>query len=228
MKRMLCYVVLPLLFPMAVIAGGNSHYTPPSREKELVPASKRAAWVSVRVPVDAYIVSLVISSAAPDEAARLADLERADRILHDSPPRGTSVLDNPVPDAQPEENRDIEYVNTPIAKGGPLVRSIYVPINKNSSAIAVMQAIREYTKAAKWPAKVSVETRGLLASVAKPEQYRAPILKLIAQDVALLRETFGQAVVILLDGLQNPLRTRMVNDKEADLVMEYLMSTEIR
>lgn len=227
MKKLLCCVVLPLLFPLAVLAGGSPRYTPPAQAKDTNQASKRAGWVSVRVPVDGYIVSLVLSSSAPDEATRISDLERADRVLHEAPPRGTIVLDNPVPDAQPEENRDIEYVNTPIAKGGPLVRSLYVPINKNSSAIAVMQSIKEYAKLAKWPGKVLVETRGLMASVSNAEQSRPAILKLIAQDVAAIREAFGATTVIVIDGLQNPLRTRMVNDKEADLVLEYLLTAEL-
>ena len=51
---------------------------------------------------------------------------------------------------------------------------------------------------------------------------------MIQQDVAQVREALGGTTLIILDGLQSPLRTKLITDKEADVVLDYQMTVELK
>jgi hypothetical protein len=72
--------------------------------------------------------------------------------------------------------------------------------------------------------EISVVSIGL--AVADPEQYRPRLLALIADQSRAIQQNFSARTVII-DGLQNPVSVRQVDDSHVELFVDYQMSANL-
>ena len=63
-------------------------------------------------------------------------------------------------------------------------------------------------------------------AVAEPEQYRSRLLALIADQSRAIQQNFG-ARTIIIDGLQNPVSVRQVDDSNVELFVDYQLSANL-
>jgi hypothetical protein len=63
-------------------------------------------------------------------------------------------------------------------------------------------------------------------AVADPEQYRARLLALIADQSRAIQHNFSARTVII-DGLQNPVTVRQVDDSNVELFVDYQLSANL-
>lgn len=223
-----------LLAPLTCFAGGGPNA--PSDQRVVVRVDREhyvanaadISWVSLRVPVEGLAVRVVLTSRESEQDARMLELERADKQLHDYPMPGTTLLDVPTMDPLPARPAEVDENSPYDLRGMPLVRCILFPANRVGSASALNKTVKDYLAQMKLPKSITAEVDGLSAVVSNPQAQRGKMLALIQTDVAQIRTTFGSNTVIRLEGLQNPLQVRLVSDREAELFMNYRMTIDVR
>ena len=57
-----------------------------------------------------------------------------------------------------------------------------------------------------------------------PEQYRAKLLGLIAQEITKARETLSGRGSVKLEGLESPVMVRQADDRNVELFLNYSFS----
>lgn len=209
------------------IGGGETRIIVPMDRSEPYRAAD-VSWVSLRIPVDGIAVRVQLKCREGDADARLLDLERADKVFHDSAPPGSTILDTPNMELLPDRPGLAGHYDYADGRGQTLTRYIVFPAAKVTSLAALNKGVKEFLDQGRWSKNVSAEATGFLAVIAKPQQYRTKVLQLIQEDVANVKTVFGTNTTVRLDGLQNPLTARIVTDREADLLMSYRMTIETR
>jgi hypothetical protein len=73
-------------------------------------------------------------------------------------------------------------------------------------------------------AELTIATLSL--AVATPDQYRERLLALIADQSRAIQQQFGARTVII-DGLQNPVSVRQVDESNVELFVDYQLSANL-
>ena len=230
---LLCVAVCAGFVPVVRAGGGPSTdrpiYVPTVHESTRVIEQKNLSWVSLRVPVDAYVFTVLLHCTSDNESDKVREIERADQALRDNAPKGVTFVEFPMVDLMPDAVADADGVNTSVARGAVAIsRGIVVPATKTSSPSALALSVREFLRSAKLPKNVEYELRGMLAVVSKQQAYRTQLLTMVSEDVKQMRKVFGDTFQITIEGLQTPLRSRLVSDHEAELLLDYKMTLEMK
>jgi len=99
--------------------------------------------------------------------------------------------------------------------------SVLAPLGEGKAlyaeAAALVGALGELKKAS----SLELDVRSVELAMADPEQYRAQILKLIAEDAARTREALAPGSELTFSGLSSPVRARKLDDRDLALFLDY-------
>mgnify|MGYP001603615586 FL=1 len=103
---------------------------------------------------------------------------------------------------------------------------ILCPLVGNADVFESMRQLRRFigTLAPADDTELAIATIAL--AVTEPEQYRARLLALIADQSRTIQQNFG-ARTIIIDGLQNPVVVRQVDDSNVELFVDYQLSANL-
>lgn len=103
---------------------------------------------------------------------------------------------------------------------------LLVPLTEEHSDIFTAGAVAaKFVESLSLPGKMDCELGELQLAVENPEQYRAKLLEMIAQQIADTREAMGGfGPNIKVEGLESPVHVRQVNDKEVEVFLVYALT----
>jgi hypothetical protein len=102
---------------------------------------------------------------------------------------------------------------------------LLVPFTKERDNIfgAGAEAAR-FVETLSLPGKIRCELGNLQLAVENPEQYRAKLLGLIAQEIKKTEEAMAAQGNVKVEGLESPVMVRQVDDRQVELFVYYSLS----
>lgn len=112
--------------------------------------------------------------------------------------------------------------------GARVDATLLVPLRDDSDAFSeasdLMRVVAEYAKSTDVKVRVGV----VQLAVREPQQYRAQILKLIAEDAARTRDGMIPGGHFEVAGLEGPVLVRQLDDRDVELFIDYRLAVEKR
>ena len=105
------------------------------------------------------------------------------------------------------------------------LRVLY-PLQGDIDIFESMKHLRQFISALSPAADTELSIVSMSLAVAEPEQYRARLLALIADQSRAIQQNFSARTVII-DGLQNPVSVRQVDDSNVELFVDYQLSANL-
>jgi hypothetical protein len=183
---------------------------------------KRAPAVSIVQPADYLCAVVTLRSTAKDPERQSSGMreslqrvrsavEKSPRFqLHEGPVRfgesGTSYYSSK-------------------ASGGTLQTSLRIlaPLQNGADVFETMKQLRQFVGAFSALQDTELSVASISLAVIEPEQLRERLLTLIADQSRTIQHSLG-ARVVTVDGMQNPVLVRQVDDANVELYIDYQMS----
>ena len=103
---------------------------------------------------------------------------------------------------------------------------ILCPLVGNADVFESMRQLRRFIGTLTPADDTELAVATISLAVTEPEQYRARLLALIADQSRTIQQNFG-ARTIIIDGLQNPVVVRQVDDSNVELFVDYQLSANL-
>ncbi|MBI5770684.1 MAG: hypothetical protein HZA93_23100 [Verrucomicrobia bacterium] len=103
---------------------------------------------------------------------------------------------------------------------------VLCPLQGDLDIFESMKQIRNFISSLAPAADTELNVVSISLAVADPEQYRQRLLALIADQSRAVQQNFSARTVII-DGLQNPVSVRQVDDSHVELFIDYQMSANL-
>ena len=100
------------------------------------------------------------------------------------------------------------------------------PLQGDVDVFETMKQLRLFIASLAPAADTEVNVVSITLAVADPEQHRARLLALIADQSRAIQQNFSARTVII-DGLQNPVSVRQVDDSHVELFIDYQLSANM-
>jgi hypothetical protein len=100
------------------------------------------------------------------------------------------------------------------------------PLQGTTDVFEEMRLLRRFIGTLSPADDTELSVVAITLAVAEPEQYRARLLALIADQSRAIQQNFG-ARTIIIDGLQNPVVVRQVDDSNVELFLDYQLSANL-
>jgi hypothetical protein len=104
--------------------------------------------------------------------------------------------------------------------------TILVPLSESTDVYEASAAVTRFIAQQKWPDKIDATLGHFSLAVRDSQQYRPQLLKLIAEDATKARESLAAGAQIKIEGLENPVSVRQVDDREVELFIRYRTAIE--
>jgi hypothetical protein len=182
---------------------------------------------------DSVIVDLVVRSDTRDRSDRLNEIRQALRGL-EARANGANVSL-----ALVDEDQGIILPFTMAAAEELIVADnrpdtsmltihLKTPVSANDTLNSIHQRIDGFVAQAPKPGRVEMSTGETQLVLSDPEQYRAPLLRSIAQDGQSVASTMGEGYGLTLTGLERRVAWTRSGDLELTLYVPYELSTAPR
>jgi hypothetical protein len=102
------------------------------------------------------------------------------------------------------------------------LRVLY-PLQGTTDIFEAVKQLRRFVASLPPTADTELNVAAISLAVAAPEQYRDRLLALIADQARSLHHSFGARLVII-DGLQNAVSVRQVDDMNVEIYIDYQLS----
>jgi hypothetical protein len=103
---------------------------------------------------------------------------------------------------------------------------VLCPLMGNPDVFEAMRQLRRFITTLVPTEDAELNVVSISLAVTDPEQYRARLLALIADQSRSIQQTFG-ARSIIIDGLQNPVLVHQIDDANIELYVDYQMSANV-
>lgn len=103
---------------------------------------------------------------------------------------------------------------------------VLCPLLGNADVFEAMRQLRRFVSSLTPADDTELAVVSISLAVTDPEQYRARLLALIADQSRAIQQNFG-ARTIIIDGLQNPVVVRQVDDSNVELFVDYQLSANL-
>jgi hypothetical protein len=100
------------------------------------------------------------------------------------------------------------------------------PLAGSPDIFEAMKQLRRFIASFSPAEDTDLNVTSMSLAVAAPEQYRERLLALIADQLRGVQQVFG-ARTVAIDGLQNAIVVRQVDDANVEIFIDYLMSATI-
>jgi hypothetical protein len=185
-------------------------------------AGRRAPAVSIVQPAD-YLCAVVTLRSTAKDAERQSggmreSLQRVRSAVEKSP--RFQLHEGPV---RFGEGGGSFYSSK--ASGGTLQTSLRIlaPLQNGADVFETMKQLRQFVGAFSALPDTELSVASISLAVIAPEQFRERLLSLIADQTQTIQRSLN-ARVVTIDGLQNPVLVRQVDDANVELYIDYQMS----
>ena len=103
---------------------------------------------------------------------------------------------------------------------------ILAPLQGNPDVFEAMRQLRRFIGGLAPADDTELTVLSISLAVTEPEQYRARLLALIADQARAIQQNFATRAIII-DGLQNPVVVRQLDDSNVELFVEYQLSATL-
>ena len=103
---------------------------------------------------------------------------------------------------------------------------VLCPLSGDVDVFETMRQLRVFIASLTPAADTELNVVTITLAVGDPEQYRARLLALIADQSRTIQQNFSARTVII-DGLQNPVTVRQVDDSHVELYVDYQLSANL-
>jgi len=103
---------------------------------------------------------------------------------------------------------------------------ILCPLQGNPDVFEAMRQLRRFIGTLAPAEDTELSVASISLAVTDPEQYRARLLALIADQSRTIQQNFG-AHTVIIDGLQNPVVVRQIDDSNVELYVDYQLSANV-
>jgi hypothetical protein len=157
------------------------------------------------------------SAAMRDGLQRItAAIEKAPRFqLHQGPAR---FAGNPGPLFSAKTGSDPANLATNLR--------ILFPLQGTNDVFESLRQLRRFIGTLAPGADSELSLVSISLAVNEPEQYRPRLLQLISEQARTIQQSFGTRSLII-DGLQNPVLVRQVDDSNVELSVDYQISANV-
>jgi hypothetical protein len=181
----------------------------------------------LRRHADFVAAPISLESDKSDAAERFSAIGAAKSALRAAVAKheGWICYDGPLRLAAPAERK---WTSGPSYDAGRVEATLLVPLRDDSDVFAeasgLMRFVSEFSKSAEVKARVGV----VQLAVREPQQYRAQILKLIAEDATHTRDAMIPGGQFKLEGLEGPVLVRQLDERDVELFIDYRLAIEKR
>ncbi len=145
-----------------------------------------------------------------------AAMEKAPRFqLHQGPAR---FAGNPGPLYSPQNGSDPASLQTDLR--------ILAPLQGTNDIFESLRQLRRFIGGLAPGEGVELNVVSIALAVNDPEQYRSRLLQMMAEQTRAAQQTFGARTTII-DGLQNPVIVRQVDNSNVELSIDYQISATV-
>jgi hypothetical protein len=103
---------------------------------------------------------------------------------------------------------------------------VLAPLQGNSDVFEGMRQLRRFIAGLSPADDTELTVVSITLAVQEPEQYRARLLALVADQARAIQQNFSTRAIII-DGLQNPVVVRQIDDSNVELFVEYQLSATL-
>ena len=103
---------------------------------------------------------------------------------------------------------------------------LLAPLQGNTDVFETMRQLRRFIAGLVPADDTELNVLSISLAVTEPEQYRARLLALIADQARSIQQNFATRSIII-DGLQNPVVVRQLDDSNVELFVEYQLSATL-
>ena len=103
---------------------------------------------------------------------------------------------------------------------------VLCPLQGATDVFEPMRQLRRFISSLTPADDTELNVISISLAVTDPEQYRARLLALIADQSRSIQQNFG-ARTIIIDGLQNPVVVRQIDDSNVELYLDYQLSANL-
>lgn len=98
---------------------------------------------------------------------------------------------------------------------------------KNGDVFECANELKRFIDSIPLPSKAKLALGEFRLAIENPERYRPELLRLISEEVNLLRKTFGDNSEVTITNIQSPVSIRQVDDRNVEIYISYSMSMTI-
>jgi hypothetical protein len=109
---------------------------------------------------------------------------------------------------------------------GPASLRVLASLQGNQDVFETMRQLRRFVGGLALADDTELNVISISLAVTEPEQYRSRLLALIADQARAIQQNFATRSIII-DGLQNPVVVRQIDDSNVELFVEYQLSATL-
>lgn len=222
MKKSLIITGLAIAFAGIAFAGSETHYV-------IAFAGDKATAISLIKPAEYVSMALTVESSQKDPNARLNDIKQALELIQTKAKNqpGLVVHKGPVSlSARPAASKLAStFPYSSVSSSAQL--QLLVRLDETTDAFAGTARIRQFLDALTLPGKAECSLGPIQLALANPEQYRLELLQQIAADVKFVSRAMQTPGQVTLQGLEQPVLVRQLDDQRLELFIDYSMSIEL-
>lgn len=183
--------------------------------------------VSVVRAADVVAIPLSIASDQRDPVQRFEDIRGAKRLILDKARENKrlTIKEGPLSlSARPMSKLSLLSVASYSSYEQPSTASLTIMMSLDPQAPDVFAAAGEITRfmnSIKFAEKTQCSLGQVQLAVTDPEQHRAALLQLIAQDVRRTKDQMGIKGTFSIEGLQGPVIVRQMDEARVELFLNY-------
>lgn len=194
---------------------------------------QREVAVLLQQEADYVVMALTLRSDQKDPEDRIVEIQKAQALVESQARRIPSlVVQRGVVSlsARAAPSKFAMSSSVGVSYGGATRSSsqllIMVKLESSRDVYGGAVMIRQFLDSLDLPGKSDYSLGQMRLAVKDPEQYRKPLLGLIAADVKELRSVFGENAEVSLNGLAGPVLVRQFDDRRVELFIDYTMQVD--
>ena len=190
-------------------------------------ALRDAKPVSVALvrPADYVAIPVSVVSEQKEPSQRFDDIRAAKRLIQETAKQNKKITikDGPLSlSARPSSK--MGFISSYSSYEQPSTANLTIMIPLEPQAPDVFAAAGEITRfvgGIKFGDKTQCNLGQVQLAVSDPEQHRASLLQLIAQDIRKTKELMGSKGTLAVEGLQSPVIVRQMDETKVELFLNY-------
>lgn len=216
------WTVTVVMMATVAIAFGSSGISPIH-----IVAIRDAKPVSVSLvrPADFVAIPVSIGSEQKEPAQRFDDIRAAKRLIQETAKQNKriTIKDGPLSlSARPSSKMSFISSYSSFEQTSAANLTIMIPLDPQAPDVfAAAGEITRFVSGIKFGEKTQCNLGQVQMAVTDPEQYRASLLQLIAQDIRKTKELMASKGTIAVEGMQSPVIVRQMDETKVELFLNY-------
>ena len=218
------------MIPAVMIAAATTVFGGSEVSPIYVLAIHDAKPVSVALvrQADYVAIPVTIVSEQKEPSQRFDDIRAAKRLIQDKAKENKKIMIKDGPfflSARPASKMGFISSYSSYEQPSTANLNIMIPLDLQvPDVFAAASEITRFVNGIKFGEKTQCNLGQVQLAVADPEQHRAALLQLIAQDIRKTKEQMGVKGNLSVDGLQSPVIVRQLDETKVELLLNYSLT----